>query len=41
MLLNIVQCTEWLPATKNYPAPNDNSTEVETLCCKEAVVTTR
>lgn len=41
MLLNTFQYTEQPPATKNYPALNNNSSEVATLCYKEAAVTTR
>ena len=33
MLLNILQCTGWLPTTKNYLAPNINSAKVEKPCC--------
>ena len=41
MLLNTFQYTEQPPATKNYPILNNNSSEVATLCYKEAAVTAR
>ena len=37
MLLNILQCTEQPPVTKNYSAQNDNSTEVKKPPSRERV----